>query len=124
MNIYKYVFCCPKLIDSKIRINKHFCKRDLNFKNSGMNNLRKTAFSSDPCCKSHVSSFQPIVVQSLLKKGLKVIHDITLFLGVSGFHFWREFRYTIHMLLYIFFNSPISSDLHKFINLADKSTLL
>ena len=68
-----------------------------------------------------MSSFQPIAVQSLLKKGLKdfVIHDITLLLGVSGFHFWRAFRYTIHMLLYIFFNFHISSDLHKFINLAD-----
>ena len=76
--IYQYkpfLNILQKLVGSHIEIKSRFCKHDLNFMNSGVNSLIIALLNK----MVHVNSFQPKTVGSGLKKGLKIIHDITKF---------------------------------------------
>ena len=63
------------LLDTHIEIKRRFCKHDWNLMNSGVNSITIASLSDS----MHVSSFQPIIVGCRFKKGLKIVHDITLF---------------------------------------------
>ena len=64
----------------------------------------------------HVSSFQPITVRNLLKSELNIIHEITLFkLAITGGRTQLSLLVGISVpnALYVFLNSPTSSDYQK-----------
>ena len=69
---YSQIFCSQKLMDSYIGIKRHFGKHDLNFMNSGVNNITIALFSN-PCTQVFSANNCP-----KLMKGLKIIHYITL----------------------------------------------